>query len=539
MKFQDLLTRCDIEILQRFLGDDCMRLLSLLDTKMSSPTFLRRLVVESIGQESLLLKPDARAEILPLLKQKEAQELCQALGFDFGADPYQAIRQCAIDRGSTREKALFDYFELPTPPVESIQVPPQITAVNGSYPLFSHQRNAAHKVSEYLQNPPYRVLLHMPTGAGKTRTAMNVICDHLRFREPTVVLWVAHSEELCDQAADEFLRAWSQSGNRELQLRRFWGHHQFDLGEFKDGIIIAGIPKMLRLADRSFVQIGALGARCSLVIIDEAHQAVAPEYKRILEAVLAHHSDTALLGLSATPGRTWNDVAADEDLSKFFSRRKVGLDIPGYPNPVDFLVEKGYLAKAEFKSLLYGGGFKPTGMDLQDLERSLDVSETLLKRLGEDDQRNLTIVSQLEQLLIRHTRIIVFAASVDHAHLLATVLTARGFNASAVTTRTSQIERSRKIDEFKSETPPPIVLCNYGVLTTGFDAPRTSCALIARPTKSLVLYSQMVGRAIRGPKAGGNATAQIVTVVDQNLPGFGTVADAFTNWEDIWTLPPN
>jgi hypothetical protein len=44
----------------------------------------------------------------------------------------------------------------------------------------------------------------------------------------------------------------------------------------------------------------------------------------------------------------------------------------------------------------------------------------------------------------------------------------------------------------------------------------------------------MVGRAIRGPKAGGNTTAEIVTVVDSALPGFGNVAEAFKNWEDVW-----
>jgi superfamily II DNA or RNA helicase len=79
-----------------------------------------------------------------------------------------------------------------------------------------------------------------------------------------------------------------------------------------------------------------------------------------------------------------------------------------------------------------------------------------------------------------------------------------------------------------------MVLCNYGVLTTGFDAPKTSAAVIARPTSSLVLYSQMVGRAIRGPRAGGNEYAEIVTIVDTKLPGFGSVADAFKNWEDVW-----
>ena len=72
-------------------------------------------------------------------------------------------------------------------------------------------------------------------------------------------------------------------------------------------------------------------------------------------------------------------------------------------------------------------------------------------------------------------------------------------------------------------------------MTTGFDAPRTSAALIARPTLSLVLYSQMVGRAMRGTAAGGNETCEILTVVDTTLPGFDSVIDAFSNWEDVWS----
>ncbi|MDE2824463.1 MAG: helicase-related protein, partial [Chloroflexota bacterium] len=90
------------------------------------------------------------------------------------------------------------------------------------------------------------------------------------------------------------------------------------------------------------------------------------------------------------------------------------------------------------------------------------------------------------------------------------------------------------IRAFKSEAEAPMVLVNFGVLTTGFDAPRASAVVIARPTQSLVLYSQMVGRAIRGPRAGGTDTCEVVTVVDPNLPGFGDVAAAFSNWEDVW-----
>jgi len=87
---------------------------------------------------------------------------------------------------------------------------------------------------------------------------------------------------------------------------------------------------------------------------------------------------------------------------------------------------------------------------------------------------------------------------------------------------------------FKQSGGEPMVLCNYGVLTTGFDAPLTSAAIIARPTKSLVLYSQMVGRVIRGPRVGGTPRAEIWTVIDTSLPGFDSLTGAFNNWEDVW-----
>ena len=71
-------------------------------------------------------------------------------------------------------------------------------------------------------------------------------------------------------------------------------------------------------------------------------------------------------------------------------------------------------------------------------------------------------------------------------------------------------------------------------MTTGFDAPRTSGVLIARSTTSLVLYSQMIGRGIRGYKAGGNKECTIITIVDTDIPSFGDIADMFANWEDVW-----
>jgi superfamily II DNA or RNA helicase len=537
MLFDDLLSRCDTEVFQKFLGDSCTRLLALLDSKMSSPAFLRRLVMDSLGANGLLQDASTRNQLLPLLRPEEAARLCVALGIEESLDPYSKLRDIAISRGSARESALFNFFELKPPVPDATEVEPSETPVPSGYPLFEHQRRASRKVLGQIRTPPHRVLLHMPTGSGKTRTAMNVISDHLRSSEPTVVIWLASSEELCDQAADEFMKAWFHLGDRTITLKRFWGHHQLDLNDFHDGILIAGLPKLIRLAERDFIRIGELGTRSSLVVLDEAHQAVAPQYRHVIEALLAHHSNTGFIGLSATPGRTWNDISIDEELAIFFTRRKVGLEIPGYANPVDYLVDKGYLAKANFTPLLYQPGFRLSDNDLQKLRNSLDVPENILERLGEDEKRNLAIITKIEEMAKRHRRIIVFASSVSHAHLVSNVLRARGHDASAITTRTGTQERARDIEAFKSKKPNPIIVCNYGVLTTGFDAPQTSCAVIARPTKSLVLYSQMVGRAIRGTMAGGSEQADIVTVIDQQLPGFGGVADAFSNWEDIWTVP--
>ena len=99
---------------------------------------------------------------------------------------------------------------------------------------------------------------------------------------------------------------------------------------------------------------------------------------------------------------------------------------------------------------------------------------------------------------------------------------------------TDDVVRGILINKFRGNTEEAVVLCNYGVLTTGFDAPRTSCVIIGRPTKSVVLYSQMVGRALRGLKVGGNMGADVVTVVDTSLKGFGNVSEGFNFWDKKW-----
>lgn len=537
MNFEELMRRADEEILQGILGRNVVRLLMALDNKLVSPSSLRDLVVGLKGPQQLLLDKETRGYLIQLLRPAEAVSLCKTLGLP-DKNPYKSLTSIDLREFSLKRR-LLQFFGLSVLEADTYDIlKPDKEAVGPKYPLFAHQRKAVLDVEKALSSLPYRVLLHMPTGSGKTRTAMNVISTHFRKHEPTLVIWLAYSEELCEQAAQEFSNSWRYLGDRELSIYRFWGAHSLDVGQLGyDGFVVMGLSKAYSALKNDSSLIMALGSRATLVVMDEAHQAIAETYQTVLDVLVHLRGDvrpTSLLGLTATPGRSWDDLSADRKLADYFAQQKVMLTVPGYDNPIDFLVFQGYLAKAKFRSLNYNGGTTITGADLRRIGQALDIPEDILKRLGEDIQRNLLIISNIEELVKRHRRIIVFAASVQHSDLLACVLRARGIDAHSLTSATPSRYRASVIEDFKSELNGVKVLCNYGVLTTGFDAPRTSAVVIARPTKSLVLYSQMVGRGIRGPLAGGNPEAEIVTVVDLDLPGFRQVAEAFLNWEDVW-----
>ena len=407
--------------------------------------------------------------------------------------------------------------------------------IEPGFSLYPHQRRAADRVLSALDGGYGRVVLHMPTGSGKTRTAMHIFARFLNSTEPTVLVWLAASAELLDQAAEAFQTAWAMLGNRKVALLRCWGDYAPDLASLEDGVIVASLQKMRALGARESLDILRLGSKVKLVVVDEAHQAIAPTYREVITRLSDSGAHNALLGLTATPGRTWSDVAADRDLAEFFDERKVMLDVEGSNNPVAYLMNEGYLARPTFRQLDYTSS--PTLKSTPPAVSSKydDYGDQTLAALAQDIDRNVVVVRETIRLTeAGHNRILVFTASVRHAEITSAALCALGLDARVVTGGTALRARKRIIRDFRAVSETPMVLCNFGVLTTGLDAPNTSAAVIARPTRSLVLYSQMVGRATRGRKVGGNDECEISTVVDTDLPGFSDVAEAFTNWEDVW-----
>ena len=528
MSLKAVFEQATLEQLKDLIGPAVCSLMGKLGAEPSRKE-LAKFAHDCMEQVQLLQEEPSRHLIFDMLPDGKIEELGRKLNVPPAPNPRQAIK--GIPTSKRNLGLMLSFFGVVQDSVVTSGRTLETVEVRPQYPLFDHQRIVADKTLEMLEKHGMGVL-HLPTGAGKTRTAMHVVARYLS-RGPMLVCWLAQSAELLLQASEAFEEAWKCLGNRPVCAMRFWGAAQTNPLEAEDGILVAGLGKLWAFDRRDPQAMLTLADRVSLVVVDEAHHSVAPTHSFMISSLHTKRPNTRLLGLTATPGRTWADISEDAKLSDFFGREKVSLDVEGYPDPITFLIDQGFLARPTFRTL-ESAAVGELEHSEGGQEQHSDVPEEALQGLGASEQRNMELVLEAERLLENHRRVILFAPSVASARLLAAILLHRDHRAFSVTGESREVERQRAIRQFRSNQPEPMILCNYGVLTTGFDAPETSAAIIARPTRSLVLYSQMVGRATRGPRVGGNATAEVVTVVDTALPGFGDLAEAFKNWEDVW-----
>ena len=487
---------------------------------------LRRVARTLVDFDVLLGDVDGRRLVLNFIPEHKRAELKARVG--------RSIHTAgAGDWTEVEVRRMRDFFGLVEERIAP-PVPPPTDTSTPAYGLFDHQRKAVRNLAPLLYRDERRAVLHLPTGVGKTRTAMHMVADSLRTHDPSVVVWLASGKELLEQAVLAFKKAWRHLGTRSVRIGTMWGNRMPDLDGFCDGFLAVGLAKGWAVISRTDPEWAArLAPRVRLVVFDEAHQSIAKTYRRITDDLTLDFR-CALLGLTATPGRTWADIDEDGELAEFFCGNKVTLEVPG-DNPIEYLIDNGFLSRPKFRTLFSKPGLSMTDSELACIGRALDIPEDIVTTLSMSEQYVTAVLGAIEGLLrAGHRRVLVFAATVQHARVVTAILTGRSIRSHVVTGLTPERVRERAIRAFKSDDEVPMVLVNFGVLTTGFDAPKASAVVIARPTQSLVLFSQMVGRAIRGPKAGGTEACEIVTVVDPTLPGFGDVAAAFLNWEDVW-----
>jgi len=410
-------------------------------------------------------------------------------------------------------------------------------------PLYKYQNLIRKKISDFLWNGKEgKVIVHMPTGAGKTRTMLESACDYMRSINTSnyVVVWLAHSEELCEQAVSSFNEIWSILGDEDANIIRMWG------GQNANNIDISGptfivtsfqtASNMLSAnTDIRFENFSKIRENCKLLIVDEAHQSTAPTYKDVINLFSRH--EAKVVGLTATPGRHHVGQVEDETriLADFYNNNKINIvndDGDEIDNPIDFLTEKGVLAKARKFTISSPSEIILNDREINQMERYLDIPASVLKKLGEDSIRTNLIVAHAVKLnLDFNFPTIIFAPSKDSAITVAILIKLRGVDAVAITADTPTQQRRQSIQDFKEGRLP--ILVNFGVLTTGFDAPNIKAVIIARPTTSVVLYSQMIGRGLRGELMGGTDECYLIDVKD-NIINMPDADQAFVYFDDFY-----
>lgn len=395
--------------------------------------------------------------------------------------------------------------------------------------LHDYQQMVSNRLTSLLVGEgPQRGLVTLPTGAGKTRVAVQSIVEAIgsglldkrsgdqEFSGP--ILWLTDGEELCEQAIDAWSYLWRAVGRQDTQLvlSRFWANYEMEEEVGGVQVVIATWQKIAsRAVDAAEF---AWLSEAPVVVIDEAHRALHRTYTEILTWLGrdSRKREKPLIGLTATPFRGRRESEETRRLLKRFDNNLLDEGVFGSEIPQLKLQRDRVLARAHLE-ILTGSRIKLTEKELDEFKKSYWLPKNAETKLGKDEIRTRTI---LESILSKPEdwQIVLFAASVEAAQTLATLLTLSGRPASSIDQDTSPDDRRTAIARFKKGELK--VLTNYAVLSQGFDAPRTDAVYITRPTSSEVRYQQMVGRGLRGPENGGTEEVLIVNVID-NILEFG------------------
>lgn len=396
-----------------------------------------------------------------------------------------------------------------------------ITPALGKNPrqLYEHQEEAIRKLDAMDKRGSFRTLLVLPTGGGKTLTAAYWLLRNA-VDQNKKILWLAHRHLLLEQAAEAFARnAYTDTMvNRTVfNYRIISGMHDKPVHIQKtDRILIASKDSMIRSLDKLK---NWLNGEEIYLVIDEAHHAVAKSYKKIIQYVADHTKSMKLLGLTATPFRTSEDEQG--------ALKQVFTDDIVYKTDLDTLIKKGILATPTFIDCNTNIQFtEHLGVQvLKSIENLDTLPENIANDIADNKERNRIIVEEYLHNYEKYGQTIVFALNKVHAIALNKLFNEKGkaysirseFIISEVQDMITGItisnaDNERKIEAYRNGEIQ--VLINVNILTEGTDLPKTHTVFLTRPTVSTTLMTQMVGRALRGLKAGGTKEAYIVSFVD-------------------------
>ncbi|MFS8175136.1 DEAD/DEAH box helicase [Vreelandella titanicae] len=351
---------------------------------------------------------------------------------------------------------------------------PSSSLANSPTPqLRPYQQEAVKRVVGHFRASSEPALVVLPTGSGKSL----VIAELARLARGRVLV-LAHVRELVEQNHAKYQAYGLEADIFSAGLKRKEASRQ---------VVFGSVQSVVRNLE-SFND-----ANFTLLVIDESHRVSLNEgasYRQVIEHLRQHNPQLKILGLTATPYRLGQGfiyyrhhhgmVRGSEES---FFRDCV------FEQPLRLMVKQGYLAAPKRLDMAIEGydfsALKPSSSGL--------FQEEELNRVVAGSRATPGIIAQIVERAVDRQGVMVFAATVAHAEEIIGYLPRA--DAALITGATPSKERTALIDAFKARELKYLV--NVAVLTTGFDAPHVDLIAILRPTESVSLYQQMVGRGLR------------------------------------------
>ncbi|MBN3563083.1 DEAD/DEAH box helicase [Aliamphritea spongicola] len=342
-----------------------------------------------------------------------------------------------------------------------------------TFTLRSYQQEAVEATLRHFRSSNDPAVIVLPTGAGKSL----VIAELARLARRKILV-LAHVKELVEQNAAKYRSYGLTGGIYSAGLKQKQTEHQ---------VTFASVQSVAR-------NLEAFQHEYSLIIIDECHRVSEEDnsqYQQIIGQLTANNPQLKVLGLTATPyrlGMGWIYRYHYHGICRSEEPRPFSHCI--YELPLQYMIKHKYLtppnlidapvAQYDFSQLRAGNNGE---------YNSREVNQLLVSH----PRVTQAICKQIENLAETRQGVMIFAATVEHAHEVVSYLPAE--NTALITGATAQQERDALISAFKEKRYKYLV--NVAVLTTGFDAPHVDMIAILRPTQSVSLYQQIVGRGLR------------------------------------------
>ena len=348
--------------------------------------------------------------------------------------------------------------------------------MNAPFTLRPYQREAVDATLKHFRKSDDSAVIVLPTGAGKSL----VIAELARLAKRKILV-LTHVKELVEQ-----------------------NHAKYQSYGLEGGIFSAGLKRKENRHQVTFASVQSVSANLarfrdeySLVIIDECHRVSGEEtsqYQRIIELLRQQNDSLKVLGLTATPYRLAMGWIYRYHYRGFVRGSNDEQDKPFqhciYELPLSYMINRGFLTKPE----LVNAAVAQYDFSVLAQDRFGEYAEKDVNQLLSKHQRvTRAIIEQVMELAADRQGVMIFAATVDHAREITGYLPEN--QTALITGATDLKERESLIQRFKQQELKYLV--NVSVLTTGFDAPHVDFIAILRPTQSVSLYQQIVGRGLR------------------------------------------